>query len=276
MNIHASTRDWAGVVQTIPKQTLNLLSGTYYINPIKMDINQPYAEYDFLQKASSISLNTISGSLESATFANTTITPIEFKGTFYINNLIFGLNSSNWNSDFKFKTNTARYYGIKSTTTGINVGYFVTPETAITYTNNKETGSYSPSTGLAAIGDLAITTNSIASRTVTSLGGSQSIRVDLKYNSIAYEAATAASLKNNEYGFDFRFYPDMTKYYLGGGYLINTGDKDSYKGKTLSVVAGYAFTSRFGLMLTSSKFTGDVSTEQSSSSTTSLYLGYRF
>ena len=38
------------------KQTLNMLSGTYYVNPIKIDSNQPYAELDFLQKASSISL----------------------------------------------------------------------------------------------------------------------------------------------------------------------------------------------------------------------------
>ena len=257
------------------KQTINMFSGTYYFKSIKIDSNQPYAELDFLQKASSISLTYANQSVETANVVNTTITPIELKGTVYIDNLILGLSSNNWSGDLKLKANTARYYGIKANTTGVNIGYFVTPETALTFTTSKDTASYTPSAGLAAQGDLNITTNSITSRTVTSLGGTQSMRVDLKYNSIAYEAATAASLKNNEYGFSLRYYPE-SKYYVEGGYLINTGDRDYAKGKTLSAGAGIAFTPRFGVLLSTAKFTGDVSTELSSSTLTTLTAGYRF
>jgi hypothetical protein len=101
------------------------------------------------------------------------------------------------------------------------------------------------------------------------------MRVDLQYNMITRDEATVASKKNTSYGIDLRYYPE-SKYYIGGGYLVNTGDRDYTKGKSLSVVAGYAITPRFGILLTTSKFTGDVSTELSSSTSTSLSAGYRF
>lgn len=257
------------------KQSGTQLGAAFYLKPVKLDNTQPFGELAFLQKASTVSLTYANLSTEDSTFTNTTVTPIGITGTFMVDNLILGLSTSNWNSDFKFKTNTTRYYGIKSSTTGLQVGYYVTPETAITFSNSKQTGSFTPSTGLAAIGDTTISTNSIKSQTVTSLGGSQSMRFDLLYNMITREAAATASQKNSEYGFDLRFYPE-TKYYVGGGYLANSGDRDYAKGKTLSVTAGYAFTPRFGVALNTAKFTGDVSTEQSSSNTTTFFLGYRF
>jgi hypothetical protein len=255
------------------KQTLTMFNGIYYFKPIKIETNQPYAELDFLQKASSISLTYGNQSIETANVVNTTITPLGITGTVYIDNLILGFNSSNWSADLKLKSNTARYTGIKANTTGVDIGYFVTPETALSFTTSKDTASYTPSAGVAAQVDLNITTNSITSRTVTSLGGSQSMRVDLQYNQITREQTL--SLKNNEYGFSLRYYPD-SKYYVEGGYLTNTGDRDYDKGKTLSAGAGILFTPRFGVLLSTAKFTGDVSTEQSSSTLTILTAGYRF
>jgi hypothetical protein len=257
------------------KQTGTQLGATFYLKPIKIDSTKPFSELAFLQKATSIALTYGNLSAEDATFTNTTITPLGITGTLIVDNLILGLSTSNWNSDFKFKTNTARYYGIKSNTTGMQVGYYVTPETTITFSNSKETGSFTPSTGLAAIGDTVLTNNSIKSQTVTSMSGSQFMRFDLQYNMITRDAAATASQKNNEYGFDLRYYPE-SKYYVGGGYLANSGDRDYTKGKTMSVTAGYLFTPRLGVSLYASKFTGDVSTEKSSSSTTNLFIGYRF
>lgn len=269
-----------GLANNLSKDNQTKISGTtlgaaYYFKAIKLGGSQPFAELDFLQKASNVSLSYGNGNYETANFANTTITPIGITGTFYADNFIIGLDTANFNSDFKFKTNSARYYGIKSVTNGFNVGYFVTPETAVTFTNSKNTGSYTPSTGLAAIGDASTTTNSIASKTVTSLGGEQFMRIDLNYNMITNEESGVASKKNTEYGINLRYYP-QAKVYIGGGYSANSGDYDADKGKKLTVAAGYAFTPRFGIVLTTYRFTGDVSTEQSSSTSTSIGLGYRF
>jgi hypothetical protein len=257
------------------KQTGTQLAAAFYLKPIKLDSTQPYSELAFLQKASTISLTYANLSSEDAIFTNTTITPLQITGTLIIDKLILGLSTSNWNSDFKFKADSARYYGIKSGTTGFQVGYYVTPEAAITFSNGKTTNSFTPSSGLAAVGDTVSTTNSIRSQTVSSLGGSQFMRIDLQYNMITREPAATASQKNNEYGIDLRYYPE-TKYFVGGGYLANSGDRDYTKGKTMSVTAGYTFTPRLGVGLLASKFTGDVSTEQSSSNSTSFFLGYRF
>jgi hypothetical protein len=251
------------------------LGAAYYLKPVKLDNSKPFSELDFLQKASNITLAYGNFGRENATFSNTTITPIGVTATFYADNLILGFDTTNWNSDFKFKSNTTRYYGIKSTTTGINVGYFVTPETAVTLENSKSTGSFTPSSGLAAIGDTNITTNSISSRTVTALGGEQSMRLDLNYSMITNEESGVAAKKNTEYGFDLRYYP-QSKFYIGGGYAVNSGDYDYDKGKRISISAAYAFTPRFGFVLTTNQFTGDVSTEKSSGTSTSVGLGYRF
>jgi hypothetical protein len=257
------------------KMSGTTLGAAYYIKPVKLENSKPFSELDFLQKASNVTLVYGNFGRETATFSNTTITPIGVSATLYADKLILGFDTTNWNSDFKFKTNSARYYGIKSATTGINVGYFVTPETAITFTNSKATGSYTPSTGLAAIGDSSVTTNKISSKTVTELGGEQSMRIDLNYTMITNKQSDVAEKKNTEYGIDLRYYP-QSKFYIGGGYTANTGDYDYDKGRTLSVSAAYAFTPRFGFVLTTSKFTGDVSTEQSSATSTSIGLGYRF
>jgi hypothetical protein len=255
------------------KQTQTQIGANYYLTPIKMDKSQPFAELDFLQKANSIGLVYANVGLESANIANTTITPLAIIGQFYIDNLILGFSNSNWSTDLKSKTNTANYYGTKYTNTGINIGYYVTPETAVTFTNRRAGYSYTPSAGVTALKDANYTTNSITSQTVMSMGGSQFLRFGLQYNQITREQTL--SEKNNEYGVSLRYYPD-TKYYVEGGYLANTGDLASAKGKTLSAGAGIQFTPRFGVLLSTAKFTGDVSTELSSSTSTTLTAGYRF
>lgn len=109
--------------------------------------------------------------------------------------------------------------------------------------------------------------------TVTSLGGTQSLVLDFYYDQIKREQTS--SQNNNEYGAKVRFYPEA-KYFVEAGYIVNNGDYAYRTGKTLVVGAGYAFTPRLAVLLSTYKFDGDVSTEQSSETSTTLTVGYRF
>ena len=256
------------------KQTLTAVGGTYYLKPIIIDRSQPFMELDFLQKASGISVRSASLKYEDSTFASTSTSPLELSGNFYVDNFAFGASTSSWGStNFTTKANAARYVGIKSTTNGFNVGYFVTPTTLVSYINSKETATYAPSAGLAAIKDYDKTTNGVKSHTVTSLGGTEFLVVDLTYSQIKKEQT--ASEKNTEYGAKVRYYPEA-KYFFEGGYTSNSGDNAGDKGKTMLLGAGYSFTPRFAVMLSTEKFSGDVSAEKSSSTSTMLTAGYRF
>lgn len=255
-------------------QTATAIGGTYYLKDIVIDSTQPFMEMDVLQKASAISARYISASLESSDFVKTTVNPIELSGTFYIDNFVLGLNNSSWDKAFPLKSNTALNYGIKSTTTGFSVGYWVTPTTVVSFNNSKRENTYTrSSTSLTAIKDVTTTSNGIASHTVTSLGGTQSLVLDFYYDQIKREQTS--SQNNNEYGAKVRFYPEA-KYFVEAGYIVNNGDYAYRTGKTLVVGAGYAFTPRLAVLLSTYKFDGDVSTEQSSETSTTLTVGYRF
>ena len=256
------------------KQKLTSVGGTYYFKPIVIDQSQPFMELDFLQKASGISVRSASLKYEDSTFASTSTSPLELSGNFYVDNFAFGASTSSWGStNFTTKANAARYVGIKSTTNGFNVGYFVTPTTLVSYFNDKQTATYSPSAGIAAIKDLNTTTNGVKSHTVMSLGGTESLVIDLAYKQIKQEQTV--SEKNTEYAAKVRYYPEA-KYFVEGGYMSNSGDNAGDKGKTMLLGAGYSFTPRFAVLLSTEKFSGDVSAEKSSSTSTTLTAGYRF
>jgi len=255
-------------------QKMTAVGGTYYLKSIVIDHSQPFAERDFLQKASGISVRYGNINYEDSTFASTTINPLEVSGNFYVDNFTFGASTSSWgNTNFTTKANTARYVGIKTTTNGFNVGYFVTPTTLVSFVNSKKTGTYSPSAGIAAIKNLNITTNGVKSHTVMSLGGTESLVVDLEYNQIKNEQDTSQT--NSEYGAVVRYYPEA-KYYFEGGYKVNSGDYAKDKGNTYKLGAGYEVTPRFGLMLTTEKFSVSDATQKSGSTSTMLTAGYRF
>ncbi len=255
-------------------QKIMSIAGTYYLQSIANDPSQPFAEMDFLQKASSLNLLYSNINYESNTFASTTINPISFGGNFYADKFSFGASTSSWgNTNFNFKSNSSHYIGIKSTKTNFNFGYFVTPTTLVSFVNSKESANYSPSAGLSAVNDLTVTTNGLKSHTVTSLSGSESIAVDLAYNQIRSEQDTSQS--NVEYGLNVRYYPEAN-YYFEGGYKINSGDYAADKGNTYSLGAGIKLTPNFGLMLTTSKFSVSDSTQNSGKTSTVLTAGYRF
>jgi hypothetical protein len=255
-------------------QTSMIVNGAYYLKPINIDQSQPFMEIDFLQKANNFSVQYGFIKNEDSTFASTTVNPLGISGTFYVDNFAFGASTSSWGStNFTLKSNTLSYVGIKSTTNDFNIGYFVTPTTLISYINSKDNTIYTPSTELAAIKDSKKTKNSINSHTVMSFGGPGFLVVDLSYGQI--KSTQTKSETNKEYSAKFRYYPEA-KSFFEGGYTSNSGDKAGDKGKTQLFGVGYSFTPRFAVMLSNEHFSGDVSAEKSSNTSTILTAGYRF
>ena len=273
-NVQAGLQNYASSIDSGTKTNGNLLTGTYYLKDIVIDNKQPFMELDFLQKASGVTIQYGNLSAETSVLSKTTISPIDLSGNFYVDNFIFGLNNSTWNKAFSLKSNTSLNYGINSKTTGFNAGYFVNPTTAVGFVNSKNVASYTrSSTSLSALNDLTITRNGLTSHSVTSLSGTQFLVVNLNYLKIKKEQTTSTT--NTEYEATIRYYPEA-KYFFEGGYTSNSGGNTSDKGKTLEFGAGYALTPRFAVLLSNSKFSGSVSSENSSSTTTTLTAGYRY
>lgn len=273
-NVQAGVQYLKGSVDDGTDTTATVIGGTYYFKDVVVDGTQPFMELDVLQKASNVSLQYVNLSMETSVLSKTTVNPVTLGGTLYVDNFILGINNTTWDKAFSLKSNTALNYGIKSTTTGFSAGYWVTPTTAVSFVNSKNDATYTrSSTSLSAIKDLTSTSNGVASHTVTSLGGTQSLVLDFYYDQIKREQT--ASETNKEYGAKVRYYPE-SKYFVEGGYIVNTGDYAAHKGKTFVAGAGYAFTPRFAVLLSTSKFDGDVSSEKSSETQTILSAGYRF
>jgi len=249
-------------------------SATYYLKPITIDSTQPFMEAEFLQKASGVNITYGNYSAETSVLASTTVHPLSFSGKFYADNFVFAINRQTWGkTNFNLKSNSAYYYGIKSTTTGYDVGYYVMPNTTLSYSYSKSNGTYTASTGVTSLSDLNITSNGIKSHTVTSLGGTESLVMDLKYDQIKTVQTTSQS--NRELSASLRYYP-QAKYYYEGGYISNTGNYAYDKGTTFSAGAGYSLTPRLAVLLTIAKFNGSDSTKNSGNTSSSLTAGYRF
>ncbi len=273
-NIQAGIQHSKSSVDDGTEQTLTSIGGTYYFKDIVIDASQPFMEMDVLQKASNVRIEYASVDFETSSLAKTKLKATRLGGTAYVDNFILGINNTKWDETFKTKANAAQSYGIDSTTTGFNIGYWVTPTTAIGFVNSKSEATYTRSaTSMNAIKDESTTSNGIASHTVTSLGGTQSLVLDFYYDQIKREQNKSET--NKEYGAKVRYYPE-SKYFVEAGYIINTGDNAYNEGKTLVAGAGYAFTPRLSVLLSTSKFNGDVSSEKSSGTSTELKLGYRF
>ena len=273
-NIQAGLQNRTMVNDSNFEETSTIFSGTYYLKNIVINNTQPFMELAFLQKASNVTVNYGNVSVETTVLYRSTYSPLHLGGTFYHDNFIFGFNNQTWDKAFSLKSNTDLNLGIKTSSTGFNVGYFVTPTTAISFVNSKSNANYTRSSdSMTALNDYDMTTNGVTSHTVMSLGDTQSLVVDLDYRKIKKEQTNSET--NTEYSAKFRYYPEA-KSFFEGGYKSNSGDNDGDKGKTMLFGAGYSFTPRFAVMLLIEQFSGDVSTEKSSSSSTMLTAGYRF
>ena len=273
-NIQAGLQNETSSDDNNNDKTSSIISGTYYFKNIVINNTQPFMELDFLQQASNVTVGSGNETLESSGFSKSTIIPLQLGGTFYIENFIFGVNNQTWRKTFSLKSNTALNYELESSSTGFNVGYFVTPTTAISFVNSKLKTKYKRSSiSLPDLNDSTNTTNSVNSHTVMSFGGPRFLVVDLSYGQI--KSTQTKSETNREYSAKFRYYPEA-KSFFEGGYTSNSGDKASDKGKTMLFGAGYSFTPRFIVLLSTEKFSGDVSAEKSSISSTMLTARYRF
>lgn len=272
-NIEAGGQYMTSSADDSTDQKITGIGGTYYLKPIKIDSTKPYAELDFLQRASGISVLYGVNKFEDADFLSTNIPQLKVGGVFYVDNFVLGASTQSFDKNFNLKQAPASYYGIKNEATTLSVGYFVLPNTLVSFVNEKETQKHSPSTGLAAIKDLTNTTNSVTSHSVISLGGTESLVLDFSYKQVNRDQTT--SKDNTIYEAKARYYP-KNNIFVEGGYSKNTGDTAYFKGKTTLLGLGYSFTPRFALSITALDFSGDVASEKSSSKTTGVIASYRF
>lgn len=203
----------------------------------------------------------------------TTFNSPRVSGTLYVKDFIFGLKNTTSNPTFPTKANTARSIGVKVNETELKFGYFVLPTTSISFVNNSQKGTYSPSAGLAAIKDLTITSNGLVSHSVINLANGQHMSFALSYDQIKREQTTSQS--NREYGGIARYYP-QTSFYLDVGYKKNSGDDKNHVGNTTKFGAGYAITPRLGIEITTEKFSASDSSLKTSGTATAFVMGYRF
>lgn len=273
-NIEAGAQYYTLSNDANSKINMTAVGGTYYLKPITIDASQPFAEVDVLQKASGVSVHYMNMNSETAELASTTVTPIQLSGKFYVEDFVFSFSNFSYDKNFHTKANAANYYGIKATSNAFAVGYWVLPSTTVTFANSKTDSSYVRSTpSLANINDMNVTTNSVASHTIASLGGTQSVVLDFAYSQVKVDQSTTKN--NTEYVGKVRYYPEA-KYFIESEYTINHGDMVGNKGKTIMVGGGYSLTPRLVVMLTTEKFNADESSSKGSSKTSTLTAGYRF
>ena len=273
-NIEAGAQYYTLSNDANSKINMTAVGGTYYLKPIVMDGSQPFAEVDVLQKASGVSVHYMNMNTETAELASTTVTPIQLSGKFYVEDFVFSFSNFSYDKNFHTKANAANYYGIKATSNAFAVGYWVLPSTTVTFANAKTDSSYVRSTtSLANINDMNVTTNSVVSHTIASLGGTQSVVLDFVYSQVKVDQSTTKN--NTEYVGKVRYYPEA-KYFVESEYTINHGDMVGNKGKTIMVGGGYSLTPRLVVMLTTEKFNADDSSSKGSSKTSTLTAGYRF
>jgi len=247
-------------------------SGRYYFKPITINDSEPFAELDLLQRASSISIAYADGNLETSSLSKDNIKPVTVTGTFIVDDFILALANTTWNKHFTLTKYPAYYYGIDSKTTTVGIGYFVTPKTSLVALNTKNNYGYSTDIG-TSLTDKTVTTNSLNLHSIQSFEKNNSLVLDLIYSQIKSEQTSTDV--NNEYYISAKYYP-TPKYYFSTAYTMNTGDDASSKGKTIELGLGYQITPRFGVLLSTSKFYVDDTSQDTNEKITTVTVGYRF
>jgi len=247
-------------------------SGRYYLMPVTIRKSEPFAELDYLQRVSSISLEYSDGKLANQYLVRGDYKPRTINGTFYINDFILALSNTAWDTKFTLANAPAYYYGFDVKTDSIGIGYFIEPKTSVFLNYTKSNIDYSTDVG-TTLTDKAITTNTVYLHSVRSIEDNSFLVMDFSYAQIKSEAA--ASNTNNEYGLSAKYYP-APNYYVMSGYAINGGDDQSAKGKTVTFGLGYLFTPRLGVLISNSTFDVDDSSQKTDYIKTSVAFGYRF
>lgn len=272
-NIEAGVLNQTAKVDDQTEQKVMGVGGIYYLKPVTIDATKPFDELAFLQRASAITASYADVSLETSSLSKKSFGSTKIGGNFYIDNFTVGVSTSQWNKRFPFKSNAANSIGIDTKETAFKAGYLVTPNTEVSYVNEKVEADYTPGGGAGAVNSLSVKTNGVQSHTVMSLGASQWLVLDLSYKEIKTKQDNDD--KNKLYSATVKYYP-QANVYVEGGYANNTGTYEYDKGNTTTVGAGYAVTPRLALALQHLKFSGDVSAQNSSAKATTIKALYRF
>ena len=204
----------------------------------------------------------------------TTLKPVSLGGTFYLDDFVLSVGYSNTSSTRLTNSSSKQSWDVKSTTPSFGVGYFVFPTTLVSISNSQNVVSYASVAGSTSIKDRTTTKTGLTAHTVMPLSGTDSIVGEIYLQKISYDDGTKTQ-NNNDFGIDVKYFPAMN-YYVGGGFVNNSGDRASTKGTTFKLAAGYQFTPRLGLLFETSKFKVSDDAQKTSSTSSQLQVVYRF
>lgn len=251
-----------------------VLGGAYYFKPVAIKDSQPFTELEFLQRSSNATFTYSNMDVETDGIEPTTLKPVSLGGTFYLDDFVLSVGYSNTSSTRLTYSSSKQSWDVKSTNPSFGVGYFVLPTTLVSISNSQNVVSYASVAGSTSIKDSTTTKTGLTAHTVMPLSGTDSIVGEIYLQKISYDDGTKTQ-NNNDFGIDVKYFPAMN-YYVGGGFVNNSGDRASTKGTTFKLAAGYQFTPRLGLLFETSKFKVSDDAQKTSSTSSQLEVVYRF
>jgi len=251
------------------------LGATFYPSPVRFDPAQPFAELDFLQKASQFTLIQTSYSFSgSQVIADTTATDLMFDGLVYLDRLALGFTHSTGSMMLSPVGANWMGYDVSTTSTTLRVGYRWLPQTQINLAHGQSVDTYSGPSGWPAISDDRLSWNRLSIRSVATLNNGRFLVIDLEgKQKDRTQGSTRASTQ--ALGAQLRAYPSPNLY-LEAGLNQESGDPSNTTGRTLSYGAGVSLSNRLILQVYGSKFTATDPSQYSSDRELGFSLSLRF
>jgi len=200
----------------------------HYLSPVSYKSAKPYAELEFI-RVSSVSATISKQRLESDSTSYSSNTPKSLNGTFYNDDFVFGIGTTQF--DYRARNKNAPSTGYDTNGSGrwLSLGYFVQENTLISYNYNKTSIKNSPVGNVSPTSDqsLSTTNNGLRATSLVQLDGEKFLAINGQY--------FVGSNGNGYYG-SLRFYPTPSGY-IEYGYTSVSG-KDSYVDSHQNTIAG--------------------------------------
>jgi hypothetical protein len=256
-------------------QTMTAWGGTIYLQDVSLAAGQPFAERDFLQRASQITAELYSESLRNSPFyADTTADTVHLNGTAFLERLVLGLSFDQYSTTLAAPGMSSRNYSVSGSIFEGSLGLMEGRDTLVSYRYHSRVDSFSPSLFMTPIGDYQERWHQVFAHSVIGLRNDHAIVLDggLKLIQRAQDADIAAT--QQLYG-SLRAYLNP-RFYAEGGISQEFGDPSSFKGRTLSFGLGLALTPRLVGQVFGTRFTADDPTLKSGHRDLGFTLNYRF
>jgi len=259
----------------------SVLAASYYLKPVMMNLDQPFAELEFLQRASNIGLGVSKKSYQDESISRSSYNPKYLFGTYYYNDFIFTAADRSYSGSLNIIKPGVGLQNSSIKEPVLSLGYLVRPDTSVSlmFDRYSETNNaYTSTLGNVASSSSSILSRGLQSHTVTSLGNQYSATLDLNLGQIKYnnnDGSNQTNQTNRVMGAQARFYP-RNSFYLMGGFQTEVGGNSVYTGKTYSLGSGSLLTPRTTVSFQVNHFLSAEASRAYSGTSSSINLSYRF